>query len=235
VVSVERGEDPRNLPLVAFGGCGGLHACDLAESLGITTVLVPRDAGVLSAFGMLLADRTRDYSAGALGARDVEQRFVELEQRAAQDLPGAKIARSADVRYRGQSYELTVPWHAKKLAQSFHAAHRRIYGYSDATREVEIVTLRVQAVMAVRKPRLRRVESQATRAAERRVFVSGKRQKVPVLAREAVGVKPAKGPALILDYGATTVVPAGWSYRADAIGNLVLRKLGPRRHANAHE
>ena len=162
VVSVERGEDPRNLPLVAFGGCGGLHACDLAESLGIATVLVPRDAGVLSAFGMLLADRTRDYSAGALAARDIEKRFVELEKRAAQDLPGAKITRSADLRYRGQSYELTVAWDAKNLAKGFHAAHRRIYGYSDVKREVEVVTLRVQAVMTVRKPRLRRSQRKGT-------------------------------------------------------------------------
>ena len=222
VVSVERGEDPRNLPLIAFGGCGGLHACDLAEALGIATVLVPRDAGVLSAFGMLLADRTRDYSAGALGARDVEMRFRELERRAAHDLPGGKIMRSADLRYRGQSYELTIPWDEKRLAKRFHAAHRRIYGYSAPEREVEIVTIRVQAVVTVRKPRLKRSRPTDAQSTERRVFVSGRRQKVPVLSREAVGVKSASGPALILDYGATTVVPAGWRYRADAIGNLVL-------------
>ncbi len=222
VVSVERGEDPRNLPLVAFGGCGGLHACDLAEALGISTVLVPRDAGVLSAYGMLLADRTRDYSAGALGATDIEQRFRELERRAALDLPKARVTRSADLRYRGQSYELTVPWDERKLSNRFHAAHERIYGYSDSQREVEIVTIRVQAVVSVRKPRLKRSQSKGGPPTERRVFVSGKRQQVPVLSREAVGVKPARGPALILDYGATTVVPAGWRYRADAIGNLLL-------------
>ena len=225
VVSVERGEDPRNLPLVAFGGCGGLHACDLAEALGIATVLVPRDAGVLSAFGMLLADRTRDYSAGALGARDVEVRFRELEQRAARDLPGAKIARSADLRYRGQSYELTVDWDARNLARGFHAAHQRIYGYSDRKREVEIVTIRVRAVVSVRKPRLKRSRPEDVHAMERRVFVSGKWQKVPVLTRETVGARPAKGPALILDYGATTVITAGWRYRSGAVGSLLCDRL----------
>ena len=224
VVSVERGEDPRNLPLVAFGGCGGLHACDLADALGITTVLVPRDAGVLSAFGMLLADRTRDYSAGALGARDIEERFRELEQRAARDLPGAKITRSADLRYRGQSYELTVPWDENRIAKGFHAAHQRIYGYSDPQRDVEIVTIRVQAVVMVRKPRLKRSQPKDGQSAQRLVFVSGRRQSIPVLSREAVGVGLANGPALILDYGATTVVPAGWRYRADATGNLVIER-----------
>jgi N-methylhydantoinase A/oxoprolinase/acetone carboxylase beta subunit len=225
VVSVERGEDPRELPLVAFGGGGGLHACELAEALGISTVLVPRDAAVLSALGMLLADQTRDYSCGALGARDIERRFVELETRAARDLPGAKIERSADLRYRGQSYELTVPWNPRKTGDAFHAAHQQIYGYADREREVEVVTLRVQATLPVRKPTLdaprKRIAGAKT---ERRVFVSGRWRKIPVLAREAVGKRPAKGPALILDYGATTIVPSGWSYRADGAGNLLLAR-----------
>jgi N-methylhydantoinase A len=222
VVSVERGEDPRSLPLVAFGGCGGLHACDLAEALGIRTVLVPRDAGVLSAFGMLLADRTRDYSAGALGARDIEQRFRELEKRAAEDLAGAKIARSADLRYRGQSYELTIPWRTKQLAEGFHEAHRKIYGYADRGREVEVVTIRVQAVIRVPKPRLTVARIARGHTGVRSVYVSGRRREVPVLARESVRRQTVGGPALILDYGATTVVPEGWRYRADGSGNLVL-------------
>ncbi len=87
-VSVERGEDPREFPLVAFGGCGGLHACEIAEELGIRTVIVPRMAGALSALGMLLADRTRDYSVGALGVSDYEARFRKLEKQAKKDVRG---------------------------------------------------------------------------------------------------------------------------------------------------
>lgn len=223
VVSVERGEDPRVLPLVAFGGCGGLHACELAESLEIGTVVVPRDAGVLSALGMLLADQTRDYSAGALGAADLEPRFTELEERALGDLPGARLSRLADLRYRGQSYELTVPWNPRDPEQAFHAAHDRIYGYSDRSRLVEVVTIRVQAVVAVKKPQLQRERARRKAAAtERRVHVAGKWRKIPVLSRDSVGTRTAAGPALILDYGATTVVTPGWHYRSDPAGNLIL-------------
>jgi N-methylhydantoinase A/oxoprolinase/acetone carboxylase beta subunit len=82
VVSVERGRDPRDFPLVAFGGCGGLHACEMAEELGIRTVIVPRFAGALSALGMLLADRMRDYSAGVFDATQIEIRFRQLERAA---------------------------------------------------------------------------------------------------------------------------------------------------------
>jgi len=143
-VSVERGEDPRDYPLVAFGGCGGLHACELAESLGIRTVIIPRMAGVLSALGMLLADRQRDFSIGALGASDYELRFRKLEKLAPR---GARKERFADVRYAGQSYELTIPW-----GSSFHDAHQRVYGYSDPKRATQIVTLRLRATIPVSRP-----------------------------------------------------------------------------------
>jgi N-methylhydantoinase A len=146
-VSVERGEDPRDYPLVAFGGCGGLHACELAESLGIRTVIIPRMAGVLSALGMLLADRQRDFSIGALGASDYEARFRKLEKLVPR---GAKKERFADVRYAGQSYELTIPW-----GSSFHEAHQRVYGYSDLGRATQIVTLRLRATIGVQRPVIR--------------------------------------------------------------------------------
>ncbi len=150
-VSVERGEDPREFPLVAFGGCGGLHACEIAAELGVKTVIVPRMAGALSALGMLLADRTRDYAIGALGATDYEARFRKLEKQARKDVRGATLERFADVRYAGQSYELTIPW----PDGDFHKEHQRIYGYSDPKRATQIVTLRVRATVRVEKPSLR--------------------------------------------------------------------------------
>ncbi len=209
-VSVERGEDPREFPLVAFGGCGGLHACDIAEELGIRTVIVPRMAGALSALGMLLADRTRDYSAGALGVSDYEARFRRLEKQAAKDVRGAAIERFADMRYAGQSYELTIPWGA-----DFHKAHQRVYGYSDAKRAAQIVTLRVRATIKVGKPELRGAEKRTTFGETRRVWIDGRWREV----------RPSrKGPALIVDYGSTTLVPAGWSIREDRAGSLVLRR-----------
>jgi N-methylhydantoinase A/oxoprolinase/acetone carboxylase beta subunit len=146
-VSVERGRDPRGYALLAFGGCGGLHACDLAAELGIRTVLVPEHAGVLSAMGLLAAGRRRDFAAGVLGRGDHEAVFAEMERRAG---PDSRIERFADLRYRGQSYELTAPW--KNAERSFVALHKRRYGYTMRT-PVEVVTLRVRAISSA--PRLK--------------------------------------------------------------------------------
>ena len=90
LVSVERGHDPRDFALVAFGGCGGLHACEIARELGIRTVLVPEYAGALSALGMLLADRVRDYAAGVLNRPGIEREFERLERAARKELPGCR-------------------------------------------------------------------------------------------------------------------------------------------------
>jgi N-methylhydantoinase A len=204
-VSVERGEDPREFPLVAFGGCGGLHACEMASELGIKTVLVPSMAGALSALGMLLADRVRDYSIGALGASDFEVRFRKIEQQARADVRGARLERFADVRYAGQSYELTIPW-----GGDFHKEHHRVYGYSDPKRATQTVTLRVRATVAVTRPNLK--TRREIEMAERRVWVQGRW-------RQCTKMTP---PSLIVDYGSTTLVPPGWKIRSDAAGTLIL-------------
>jgi N-methylhydantoinase A len=208
-VSVERGEDPRDFPLVAFGGCGGLHACELAAELGVKTVIVPRMAGALSALGMLLAARTRDYAIGALGATDYEARFRKLEKQARKDVRGATVERFADVRYAGQSYELTIPW----PDGDFHKEHQRVYGYSDPKRPTQIVTLRVRATVRVEKPSLRVARPLRKFGDARRIWIDGKWREVGASSR---------GPALIADYGSTTLVPAGWSIRQDTAGSLIL-------------
>jgi N-methylhydantoinase A/oxoprolinase/acetone carboxylase beta subunit len=223
-VSLERGRDPRDFALVAFGGCGGLHACEIAEELGIGTVLVPRDAGALSALGMLLADRVRDYAAGALGRGDIERRFEELERRARRELPETTIERLADVRYAGQSYEVTVPWNPRDPAAPFHREHAKLYGYSDSSRAIELVTLRVRATVGVKKPRLGAVaRSRSQSRAVRRVHVNGTWREIPVYARAEAPATTEQGPALVLDYGATALVPTGWSFHRDAPGNLIIR------------
>lgn len=187
-VSVERGYDPREFALVAFGGCGGLHACEIADDLGIRTVVVPEHAGVLSALGMLMADRLRDYTAGVVGR---EWRFAELEKRARKDMPRAVLQRYLDMRYVGQSYELTV-----REGASFHKAHQKMYGYSDESRPTEVIAIRLRAIDPV----------------DRLDFKSTQKQ------------EPVEGPALVVDYGATTWVPAGWRCRVDRVGNRVITK-----------
>lgn len=220
VVSVARGRDPRDFPLVAFGGCGGVHACEMAEELGIRTVIVPRYAGALSALGMLLADRVRDYAAGVLDPSSIESRFTQLERAAHKDMPGARLDRMADVRYTGQSYELTIPWGA-----SFHDEHQRIYGYCDRARPTEVITVRARAVISTRQPSPGRVvRKRAAAPASRRVFTDGKFRVLPVFGREQLPLRALRGPGLVVDYGATTLVPPGWNFVLDRSGNLVIRR-----------
>jgi N-methylhydantoinase A/oxoprolinase/acetone carboxylase beta subunit len=132
VVSVERGHDPRDFALVAFGGAGPLHACALAEELGIAHVLVPEAAGVLSALGLVASDERRDRVVSHV------RPLTEVG-----DLPAEG---EADLRYRGQSFELTVPIEPD-LATAFHRAHAQRYGYADESREIELVAVRIADVV----------------------------------------------------------------------------------------
>jgi N-methylhydantoinase A/oxoprolinase/acetone carboxylase beta subunit len=225
LVSVERGHDPRDFALVAFGGCGGLHGCEIAQELGIRTVLVPEHAGALSALGMLLADRVRDYAAGVLNRSNLEREFTRLERIARKDLPGAELVRSADIRYTGQSYELTVPWLDDDPAAPFHQEHQRVYGYSNPERAIEIVTIRVRARLPVEKPRLiskRTPPRHAGKPLFRRIRSAGAWRDTPVYPRSSLTKLALRGPALIVDYGSTTLVPPGWRFSLDAFGSLKL-------------
>ena len=180
VVSVERGEDPRDFALVAFGGAGPLHACALAEELGIDAVLVPHAAGVLSALGLVAGDERRD-------------RVVSYVRPLADvgDLPAVG---DADLRYRGQSFELTVPLQPD-LAEAFHRAHEDRYGYADRGREIELVAVRTADVVPGPD-----VGFQVTRRYD------------------------VVGPSVVELPGATCWVPAGWSGATNDDGTLVLRR-----------
>jgi N-methylhydantoinase A len=168
VVSVERGHDPRDFALVAFGGAGPLHACELADALGIGTVLVPAAAGVLSALGLVLADERRDA---------VRSYVVPLAD--AGELPAEG---EADLRYRGQSFELAVPL-GPGLEERFHRAHEERYGYADRGRPLELVAVRTADV-----------------------------RPGPDVTLEPVAAGPSSlsGPAVAELDGATAWVPRGW-------------------------
>jgi N-methylhydantoinase A len=226
VVSVERGYDPRDFALVAFGGCGGLHACDIADQLGMSAVLAPPLAGGLSALGMLLADRLRDAARGVLNDSDPEPAFLSIEARLQEWNPAARLERTADLRYRGQSYELNVPWAGAKAArEAFEALHRQTYGYAHTGREIEVVTARVRAREHVARPTcLQAATAGPTAASLRPIHWGGQWRPTPVLPRTRVPETPTNGPALICDYGSTAFVPPGWLYRIDAADCLVLQK-----------
>lgn len=141
VISVERGYDPREFTLVGFGGAAAQHACDLADRLEMTTVLIPRHAGVLSALGMLAADAVEEASRSALGT-DPETVLGPLRTELLDGRGDGVICQeSVDLRYRGQSYELTVPWSERA---NFHAIHEKRFGYRHPDRPVEAVTVRVR-------------------------------------------------------------------------------------------
>src|SRR5207244_3944536 len=164
VVSIERGYDPRDFTLVAFGGAGGLHACELAQGLGIPRVIIPAFPGALSAFGILVSDVVKDYSRTVLlRVKDklpnaqLEKEFAALSARAKKDLKqevwsgAVHMQRSVDARYRGQGYELNIPYSPRTINR-FRDEHQRRYGYGYPAREVEIVTLRLRAVMKSQSP-----------------------------------------------------------------------------------
>lgn len=165
VISVERGNDPRDFTLLSFGGAGGLHAGDLARRLGIPRVLIPPIASTLSAFGMLTADVVKDYTQTVMLTDDASPREIEaalspLVARALQDMRSegftheqTRIEQLVDVRYRGQSYELTVPFD-QDLRESFHQRHKQVYGYARSEAPLEFVNVRVRAIGEVPSPQI---------------------------------------------------------------------------------
>jgi len=249
VVSIERGYDPREFALVAFGGAGGLHACELAEALAIPTVMIPARPGALSAFGILVSDVVKDYSrtvlwrfADRLPQAKLQKEFRTLEAAARKEFRAERwrgalqYERSLDLRYRGQGYELNVAA-TKNVTARFHDEHQRRYGYHHAGREIELVTLRLRARLRTPQP-----ESQSqskTKDARPRtggnpprtapvecapVFFLDRTVTTPVFERgDIVPGRSMRGPAVITEYSATTVIPAGKRFWVDVAENLVIK------------
>ena len=236
VISVERGLDPRDFALVAFGGAGGMHACALAEELGIETVLVPRASGVLSALGLAISDLRRDYARPLLGALreldrgELDAAFEDLEARACEDLDSPELVRRADLRYRGQSFELTVDGSdLDELAERLHAAHEQRYGYRMPEEPVELVTVRLIATSAVGRPELsERPAEGEPEAARREASFDGDSHEVDVFERGSLGAgSRVTGPAIVEFPEATCVVRPGWAGAIDEAGTLVLEREDP--------
>ncbi len=241
VVSIERGYDSREFALVAFGGAGGLHACELAAALGIPRVIVPALPGALSAFGILVSDVVKDYSrtllwriAGKLPLAGLEKEFVRLRKAADEDFHSegwrgtSRYRRTVDIRYRGQGYELNVPF-TRSLVEAFHLEHQRRYGYSHPQRQVELVTLRLRASMKSPQANLAAgygrgiVARRRDRAKRASVFFGNKNIETAIYSRDEL--QPRKGyfgPAVITEYSATTVVPPGVRFRLDEASNLLI-------------
>lgn len=252
VVSVQRGIDPRELTLVAFGGAGPVHGAQLARLAGIGNVLVPQAPGVLSALGFLLADIKNVFTHTSVGVlanlevgaynRDIERlmvqagRWLELE-----DVPPAEreIQVSLDLRYQGQAYELTVPVPPRlservlnEVTGAFHAEHRRRYGFDEPFAGIEVVTLRVTAIGHLPRVTMRREvdrgpDATAARIDERSAYFEGGYAMTAVYDRTLL--RPGNrlfGPAIIVQPDCTTVVEPGQSLRVDDYANLIISTGG---------
>jgi N-methylhydantoinase A len=254
VVSVQRGYDPREFKLIAFGGAGPLHALSIAAEIGIRSVLVPPRPGLASAFGLLVADLKHDFSRTLVQRIDradpqaLEATFGELSQSAlavlaSEDVGGDKAAleRFVDIRYVGQSYQLTIPLHSMQVTadvlaearQRFNATHRATYGYAEPSEPCEIVNLRISALGLIEKPALGTGQPGAARDAAaarkgiRPVFFAGSafvdcavydRLLLPIGAEFL-------GPAIIEEPDSTTLVHPGWRVRVERFGILAIDHL----------
>jgi N-methylhydantoinase A len=233
VISVERGYDPREFTLVAFGGAGPLHACALAKALQIPRVLVPACPGALSALGILLADTVRDYSKTVMLKSDADlgSHFAELERLAESSpqfdkTPGV-ATRSLDLRYAGQGYELNIPF-VPEFIQSFHQLHQKRYGYADARKTVEIVNIRLRVTIpgeAFNLPAFTPRDGDAAQALIETypMIFAGEQCTGKVYQRERLeSGDRLYGPAIVVEYSATIVVPPCWSVLVDTYKNLVM-------------
>jgi len=242
IMSVDRGIDPSSLALMAFGGAGPLHACRLAEMLSIDTILVARACGVLSALGLASADLRRDYQLPVHSLlcdwdeKDALRAFQKLELRAFDVLESPEFSCFADVRYHGQSFELTIPaWPWHELHDRFEHQHQQRFKFSMPDQAIELINIRLTATQHISRPPLREIlsSSQAQSATEKATIrLDGKWREVPLWNRTALGINSRiEGPALILFPEATCLVRPGWQGTVDNIGTLVL-SFNPGRAQN---
>jgi N-methylhydantoinase A len=246
IVSVERGHDPRDFTLVAFGGAGPLHGCSLAELLGITRVLIPPAPGVLCADGLLAADLKAEFSrtlpkAGAVDIGEARRIFAELTAQADEWLGAEKVApedrrqsKVAMLRYRGQGGEVAVPWADSKdgVEAAFSSAHRSLYGFAMDT-PIELVTLRVEAVGRMPEPPRPKLAkgAGARMRGQFPVHLDSGVAQVPLFERASLGAGDyIAGPAIVSQLDATTLVLPGWSGEVHPSGAILLSSgAGPAR------
>ena len=242
-ISVQRGHDPRDFALVSFGGAGPMHAVEVAREFGAGEVIIPRHPGNFSALGLLSSDLRHDYVKTHLarvdqlapdamwaivgGLEALGRRQLEADGIAADRI---EMRYSADLRYVGQGSELAVPMEKgiapAILAMAFHASHEQNYGHSRPTHPVELVNLRVAAIGRITRPAIggARLAQTTPVAASREVYFDGRVCDCPVYDRAALPADwQTTGPAIIEEFGSTTVLMPDWDARVDAMGNLRLQ------------
>jgi N-methylhydantoinase A len=245
VISVERGFDPREFTLLSFGGAGGMHCAYLARLLSIPRVLVPKNPGILSAVGMVMADVIKDYSQTVMlpeseaGTGRLESLFAPLEQQGRTEMLGEgfdegtiHLERYLDMRYRGQSFEIIVPFE-QDYTEAFAQLHEQKYGYRNPDKPVEVVNLRLRSRGTPQKPKFKpagelvRTIPPEARVGRQEVVFDGKTREADVLDREQLlPGNSLHGPAVIVEYTSTIVVPPFATGEVDGYGNIVMTISG---------
>jgi N-methylhydantoinase A len=244
-ISVERGHDPAEFSMVAFGGAGGLHAAFLAGLLNIPRVIIPRHPGILSAIGILTADLIRDYSQTVMidpaerPIAEIESLYQPMADQGQADLiregvaeAGIRLEHYADMRYKGQSYEIMVPFD-RRFIDRFHKTHKTIYGFSSPDYPVELVNIRIRAIGTPdEKPAFEKLssggESIPVKAilAARPVIFDQDRVETPIIDRDRLlSENRIPGPAIITEYSSTIVIPPFAEARVDEFGNIIINLL----------
>jgi N-methylhydantoinase A/oxoprolinase/acetone carboxylase beta subunit len=234
VITVERGYDPRDFALLAFGGAGPMHACELALDLGIRRIVMPRNPGLLCAWGASSAPLGREYSLTVRETnpsyRDLLARASGLIRRAHAELRAERASAIrhelwADMRYRGQSYELEIALTPRFIAD-FHSTHRRTFGHSSESAAVEVVNIRIRAIAgasAGKPKRIARRLGKPTPVSNARVLVGGRERAAPIYDRDALGAGAViRGPIVVVELSSTAYVAPEFTLRVDDFGNLQL-------------
>ena len=241
----EKGLDPRDFALLSFGGAGGLHATEVADELGMTEVIFPREPGTLSAYGILFSDLVQDLARSRLlpaepaSLPEIEATIAAMRAEAVARLDADGVPEemrateiSADLRYHGQAFELLVPWpeapDLPALLARFHAEHRARFSYAAEAEKVEIVTLRMSAIGRLPKPAEAAPTPPAIRTAPgtRQVWQQGGAAAWPVWRREMLHAEDViQGPAIVEEAFATHVISPGWRAGLDPEGAVIARKI----------
>jgi len=237
VVTVERGVDPREFALLPFGGAGPMHAAAIAEELRIRRLLCPRASGVLSALGLLASERRRDTArtvmlrGESLSAKRIAAEVEALVERASAGMQGAEPEAVYELRYAGQAFELAVAGTLRpeppELADAFAAEHERRYGYRDPEAEVELVTIRVAAIVPGHEPRPEAAGGEALERCTRRARFGEDWLGAEVLRGEPAAGTRASGPCVFELPEATLVLPPGWAAEVDEHGSVVAERDQP--------
>jgi N-methylhydantoinase A len=234
VITVERGYDPRDFALLAFGGAGPMHACGLAQDLGIRRIVMPRNPGLLCAWGASSAPLGREYSLTVRETnpdyRGLLARGSGLVRRARTELAaeGARAIRHElwlDMRYRGQSYELEIAL-TPQFIGDFHSTHRKTFGHSSTSAAVEVVNIRIRAVAgesAAMPKKIARQIGKPTPIARGRALVGSREHAVPIYERDSLGAGArVRGPIIVVELSSTAYVAPEFTLRVDDFGNLQL-------------